>query len=95
MAEDSVLEQLIGAYLNQDLFDLYPDVMAGVDDFVTEAPDLAVALPGEIDRVLAAYPGEAELKTLLTQLGVGFVPGDITYREWLTQIADRVRAATT
>lgn len=94
MTEDSALGQLVGAYLNQDLFDFYPDVMAAVDDFVADAPDLAVILPSDIDRVLAGHPRDDELNAVLARYGVGFLPDERGYREWLTQIADRVRAAT-
>ena len=94
MNDMPALEQLIGAYLNQDLWDFYPDVMVAVDDFTRDAPGLAVGLPAEIEAALADQPTEPELAELLRGLGVGFLPDEHGYRTWLTQIADRVRAAT-
>jgi hypothetical protein len=84
---------LIGAYLNQDVWDFYPNVLAGVDDFVKDEPDLADPLVLEIDQLLAGQPDEAELSALMVRLGAGFLPDENGYRCWLTQIADRVRAA--
>jgi hypothetical protein len=94
MTGDAPLEHLVGAYLNQDVWDFYPNVMAGVDDFLRDEPDLALPLALEIDALLAADPSEGELTDLMRRLGAGFLPDDHGYRGWLTQIADRVRQAT-
>ena len=94
MTEDSALGQLIGAYLNQDLFDFYPNVLAAVDDFVADNPGEAEHLIAEINQVLTENPTDDQLETLLDGLGIGFIADPITYREWLTQIADHVRATT-
>jgi hypothetical protein len=94
MPDESALEHLIGAYLNQDQSLAYPDLMAGVDDFAKDEPDLAAALPSEIDDVLASHTSEADLVVLMRRLGAGFMPGESGYRGWLTEIADRVRQAT-
>ena len=94
MTDESAFAVFAGAYLNQDVFDFYADEFAATDDFVRQDPDLAVQLLGEIRDALGRYPDEVGLKGFLDDLGVEIGPGDITYREWLTQIADRVRAAT-
>ena len=91
--EETPLQLLIGAYLNEDLFDVYPDVMAGVDDFCHHEPALMIELVGEIDALLISA-AEEDIAALLQRQGVGFVAGKQGYRAWLQQIADRVRAAT-
>lgn len=53
MTGNPTLEHLIGGYLNQDLWDDYSDVIAGVDDFVRHEPDLVLALVEEIRALLA------------------------------------------
>ncbi len=94
MTDTPTLEHLIGAYLNQDLWDDYAGVMDGVDDFVHHEPDLALTLAEEIRALLAEGLPESRLSQLMTQWGVGFVAGADGYRGWLSQIADRVRRAT-
>lgn len=88
------LSQLMGAYLHQD-YDATGTIDENVDLFVRGEIELAPALPSEVDWVLAAYRGEEELEAFVEDLGCEVLPpDDLTYREWLTQIADRVRAAT-
>ncbi|GAA2147094.1 hypothetical protein GCM10009844_23970 [Nocardioides koreensis] len=89
------LRQLMSAYLHQD-YDLIGDVWENVDAFVTESPDLAVLLPGEVAWTLANYPDEAELERFVDTLGCQLGPLDDEggYRGWLTEIARRVAAAT-
>jgi len=91
---ESALEVLVGAYLNQDVFDDYAGVLEAVDDFVRQDPELATTLPSEIDHVLLDQPDPAALEKLLDAYGIGFIAGEQGYRAWLQQIADRVRAAT-
>lgn len=90
--DDSPLDHLVGAYLNQDVFDFYPDVMAGVDEFRSEEPDLTTPLAEEIDHVLATHSDE-QIDALLRSYGIGFIPGELGYRGWLIKIADRVRGS--
>ncbi|GAA4698401.1 contact-dependent growth inhibition system immunity protein [Nocardioides conyzicola] len=87
------LWQLMGAYLHQD-FDAFGTIDDNIDLFVLESPDLAPALPAEVQRALDQFSTEPELEAFVDDLGCQVLPpGDLTYREWLTQIADRVRAA--
>lgn len=92
MSADSPLESLIGAYLNQDVWDFYPDVMAGVDDFMKDEPDLAKPLMVEIEQLLADHPEEADVAELMRRLGAGFIPAEDGYRGWLVRIASHVRS---
>lgn len=94
MADSSPLYYLIGAYLNEDVFDLYADVMTAVDDFVRSDPHLTGPLDAEIREILRTR-SDSEIDELLVGYGVGYVPGELGYRGWLSQIADRVRAAAT
>ncbi|WP_308043095.1 contact-dependent growth inhibition system immunity protein [Nocardioides mangrovi] len=84
----------MGAYFHQDMFDLYDDEFAAVDAFVASDPERARALPNEVARVLHENSTEDELEALLRGFGLAFSTGGVTYREWLTQIADHVRAST-
>jgi hypothetical protein len=91
------LDQLMGAYFHQDWEYEADDTMGIVDLFVQGEPVLAPLLPREIDDILATYQSEAELKTLVIDDLGGYYLADWdggTYRAWLQQIADRVRAAT-
>ena len=94
MQEETPLELLLGAYLNEDVFDVYPDVMGGVDDFCRREPQLVAELGHEIDAALNSLD-DAALDTYVRGLGIGFIPGDRGYRSWLRQIADRARAVQT
>lgn len=92
MAVNSPLESLIGAYLNQDVWDFYPDLMAGVDDFMKDEPDLAEPLINEIDQLLADHPEETDVADLMRRLGAGFTPAEDGYRGWLARIASHLRS---
>jgi hypothetical protein len=96
MNDVPALDQLMGAYFHQD-WDMDGDEWDVVALFIKDEPELAMKLPAEVRTTLAAYPEEADLKGfILTDLGGCFAADwdGGTYREWLTQIADRVRAAT-
>ena len=94
-AESPALWHLMGAYLHQD-YAYDGTIDENIALYVVESPDLAPALPAEVDRALREFPSEQDLETFLDDLGCEvFPPHGLTYREWLTQIADRVRAATT
>jgi len=93
-AESPALWHLMGAYLHQD-FDLSGTIEDNIDLFTQEPADLVQALPDEVDRALRELTTEAELKSFVGELGCQVrPPAGLTYREWLTRIADRVRAAT-
>ena len=97
MNDVPALDQLMGAYFHQD-WDSDGDEWDVLELFRSDEPVLAAKLPVEIERTLAAYPDETRLKSfILDELGGCFAADwdGGTYREWLTQIADRVRAATT
>ena len=96
MSEVPALDQLMGAYFHQD-WDLDGDEWDVLELFRRDEPQLAATLGIEIERTLERYPDEAGLKSyILNELGGCFAAdwNGGTYREWLTQIADRVRAAT-
>ena len=91
------LGSLLGAYFHQD-WDLdSEDEWAVLELFVAREPSLTAHLPGEIDQVLASRPTENDLRALVVDELGGYFLADWdggTYREWLTEIADRVRSAT-
>ena len=91
----TALHHLIGAYVNEDVFDFYSDVWAAVDDFVAGAPDAARALPLEIATLLETHTDEDSVKAVLDDLGVGFIanPDEGGYRGWLVEVSRRVQAA--
>ncbi len=92
--EAPALRQFMGGYLHQD-FDVVGTVEENLELFARTSPRLADALPLEIDHLLAEDRSEAELEDLLDEMGCQAAPpSGTTYREWLTQIADRVRQAT-
>ena len=96
MREVPALAHLMGAYFHQD-WDLDGDEWDVIDLFVRQEPDSAGVLPAEIEATLAAFPDESDLRSfVLDDLGACYL-ADVdggTFRGWLTQIADRVRAAT-
>jgi ABC-type multidrug transport system fused ATPase/permease subunit len=93
-AESPALWHLMGAYLHQD-YAYDGTVDDNIDLFVSDTPDRAPALPAEVERALRELSSEAELEAFVDALGCQInAPRGLTYREWLTQIADRVRAAT-
>ena len=89
----SPLETLVGAYFHQDMFDHYDDEFAAVDDFIASDISRARVLPAEISQALTAHPTEEALGQYLRGLGLAFSTNGLSYREWLTQIAEHVRAA--
>lgn len=97
MHDVSALATLMGAYFHQD-WDTYGDEWDVIDVFVRDQPQQAAPLVADIEATLAAVTDEAELRTfLLEDLGACYLADADggTYREWLTRIADHVRAATT
>lgn len=89
MTDGSAVSYLVSAYLNEDVFDFHPDVLGAVDDFVRRDPAMVETLKIEIDQVLATRSDD-EIDELLTECGVGFLPGQIGYRGWLRRIAGRL-----
>lgn len=63
-----------------------------VEKFMAERPELAAALPAEIESVLASYR-EEELAAVLRSLGFTYNPTEAlnTNRGWLTEVARRVQ----
>lgn len=86
------LEHLFGAYLNQDVFEFYPDEFAAAEAFATEDPQRAASAADEIDQLMSHSPEEASLISALDQLGVEIQPVGLSHQAWLAQIAGRVRA---
>jgi hypothetical protein len=95
MSPTPALDHLIGAYVNEDVFDEYGDVWAAVDDFVIGSPDEARTLPGEIATLLETHDDESLKAVLLYEFGIGFRPnpGEGGYRGWLIEVSRRVQAA--
>jgi hypothetical protein len=95
MITTPALEHLVGAYLNQDWPDDYPDEWAALDDFISGSPDEARALPGEIAMVLTKYPTEDAVHAYLDELFTGYAadPDEGGFRGWLIEVSRRVQAA--
>ena len=96
MHKPEALDHLMGAYFHQDWMLDHPDEWAVLAEFERDEPDLAKKLPGEIAEVLAEFATEAELGHYVVRV----LGGDFnathdggTYRAWLQQIADHIRAA--
>jgi len=90
------LEQLMGAYFHQDWYLDADDEWGVVDRFVADAPEMAANIPAEIARVLATHLTEEAVEEYVADLGCEYAadPQDGGYREWLTEVASRVAAAT-
>ena len=93
MTGKPALATRVGAYLNQDVFDFYPDELAAIDDFIQSEPEGVATLRAELAEILATRSDE-EIDALVTNHGIGFIPGELGYRGWLVTIAERVRAAS-
>jgi hypothetical protein len=93
MSTDEALENLLGAYLNEDFHCDYPTAWRAVEDFARREPSYAVALRAQIDAVLRENTSETSLERRLIELGLGYLPsadGWTTHRRWLVAVADRV-----
>ncbi len=87
------LENLLGAYLNQDYEDLYGSAWEAVDRYAHRQPGYAPMLRSEITEILRTYPSEADLERALGELGLDYLPtadGWANHRDWLIAVADRV-----
>ena len=89
----TALYQFFAAYFHQD-WDLEADDWEGiVDNYVNEDPvaEPLRSLAQEIDELRQARE-ESDLRQFLVYtVGVDYGPQPLTYREWLGQIADRLR----
>ena len=87
------LYQFFAAYFHQD-WDLEADDWQGIVDNYVDADPVAGPLrtmAQEIDHLREVRP-ESDLKQFLVrQVGVDYGPDPLTYKEWLGQIADRLR----
>ena len=87
------LYQFFAAYFHQD-WDLEADDWQGVvDNYVNEDPTAAPlrTLAQEIDDLRGAR-AEPDLEQFLVRtVGVYYAPQPLTYKEWLGQVADRLR----
>lgn len=87
------LDQFFGAYFHQD-WDLEADDWEGVvNGYAARHPvaDFLRTLADEIDR-LSASRQEPVLKHFLEHtVGVDYLPDPLTYKQWLGQIAERLR----
>jgi hypothetical protein len=91
-----VLADLVGGFVNADVFRRYGDVPAAVDAFLTERTTTVGQLPAEIARVLVHLPTEEAVGRHLDDLGVGFAADPVRggYRGWLADVARQVREAS-
>ncbi|GAA1794623.1 hypothetical protein GCM10009795_045220 [Nocardioides hankookensis] len=90
-----MLWDLVGIYFNQDMSLDYGSEAAALDAFVADDPD-APKVIDEIDWIFENFSSEKELAAYLESQGSDYLPpGGDGHREWLTRIADHVRAATT
>ena len=89
------LTELMNGYFHQDWDTYGSDDEQVVRVFVADDPDLAAALPAEIETLLRGSVPEAELGRLLRSLGCETDPfsPDGSYRTWLTQLAAYAREA--
>ncbi|HJQ01091.1 MAG TPA: contact-dependent growth inhibition system immunity protein [Jatrophihabitans sp.] len=89
------LSELLHMYFHQDWVDDFSDPWDVVNDFVREEPQLAAAVPAEVNSILQENPSEENLKHLLEELRCGYyIEADgWTYRGWLLAVADRMRQA--
>jgi hypothetical protein len=87
------LYQFFAAYFHQD-WDLEADDWEGiVDGYAADHPavERLQTLAQEIDSLRAARSEPDLEQFLVNTVGVYYVPGPVTYEEWLGQIADRLR----
>jgi hypothetical protein len=87
------LYQFFAAYFHQD-WDLEADDWEGiVDNYVNEDPVAGPlrTLAREIDDLREARPEPDLEQFLLRTVGVNYLPQPLSYKEWLGQIADRLR----
>ena len=87
------LENLLGAYFNEDYVDLYGSASEAVDQFAQGQPESAPQLRGEITDLLRAYQSESDLEGALVDLGLDYLPtadGWDSHQAWLLAVADRV-----
>lgn len=87
----SPLLQLMGAYLNEDLFDVYGDVWSAVDAYVAEAPEQALAAATDLKDLLARLD-EPGLASWCRAAGCGYAPSESEggYAAWLPAVARRL-----
>ena len=96
--ETPALEHLVGAYFHLDWADEFDDdPWRALDAFISGTPDLAPRVPEEVSALLRELPTDDEVGAYLAALGSAFTPSreDSGYRGWLTEVARRVREATT
>ena len=96
MNDDSIIRDLgrfFGAYFHQD-FDLEADDWQGVvDNYVDDTADAAhlTTLANEIDHLRQSRP-EPELSRFLQHTaGCYYCPDPLPHRDWLGQVAHRLR----
>ncbi|MGV0676962.1 contact-dependent growth inhibition system immunity protein [Mycolicibacterium fortuitum] len=89
----TALYQFFAAYFHQD-WDLEADDWEGiVGGYATDHPsaESLLALAQEIDGLRAARSEPYLEEFLVNTVGVYYGPEPLTYKEWLAQIADRLR----
>ncbi|CAJ1579247.1 contact-dependent growth inhibition system immunity protein [[Mycobacterium] wendilense] len=86
------LDQFFGAYFHQDWVLEAEDWQGIVDSYVDVHPVVAelLDLAAEIDAVVNAHT-ELGLRQLMDELDVNYLPQPLTHKEWLGQVAERLR----
>ncbi|GAA2143393.1 hypothetical protein GCM10009844_15840 [Nocardioides koreensis] len=93
MTTTPALWEFLGGYLHQDWALEFTNEWQALDQFISDAPELASSMTDEINRVLSEHKSEDDLHAYLAQLGANFRPLDEAgYRGWLSEIARRVEA---
>ncbi|MFA5708856.1 contact-dependent growth inhibition system immunity protein [Mycolicibacterium sp.] len=87
------LDQFFGAYFHQDWVLEADDWEGVVDSYVNGAsrtPELLRGLATEIESLRVANTDTA-LEQLMDKIGVNYDPQPLAYKDWLHQIAERLR----
>jgi hypothetical protein len=90
-----VLNLFASGYLNQDWPEIYGTVWGALFLFIKNESNQASNLKHDIDSVLASFPGEDELASLMKVLDCYYVPSadDSTFTRWLSEVSKTIQYA--
>ena len=89
------LRDLLGGFLNEDVFEYYATIEEAVDDFARVQRHTAPRLRADVGAILEQCQDDLALQTAVEELGLQVLPlvdGWPSYRAWLLAMADRVDA---
>ena len=95
MTKFDALDNLMGAFIHEDVFDDYGTVENAIDEFARVQPATAPRLRGDIEAVLREFRDDDALRSALKRMGLNYAAvraGWPSYRTWLLAVADRVDA---